>query len=351
MTKIAIVILNWNGIGFLRRFMPCVTSNSTSERVEIWVADNGSTDGSIGFLREMFPDVRLLEFDRNYGFAGGYNMALDKIKAEYYILLNSDVMVTPGWTEPLLRVMEDDKSIAACMPKIKDLKRREYFEHAGASGGFIDILGYPFCRGRIFNVLEKDTGQYDDLREVFWATGACMMVRGSHWQEEGGLDETFFAHMEEIDLCWRLKNSGKKIIACPSSVVYHLGGGTLPQYHPRKTFWNFRNSLLMLVKNLPPGKLYLVFIRLMFDWLSVIKFIAAFSFANSFAVLRAHLSFFGLIPGYLVKRREQHQRNIATKCYRTGKKSLLRKHGEIYPGMVVIDFFLLKRRYFTQIFK
>jgi GT2 family glycosyltransferase len=351
MTKIAIVILNWNGIGFLRRFLPYVTENTSSEQVEIWVADNGSTDGSMGFLREVFPEVRLLEFDSNYGFAGGYNKALAEIKAEYYILLNSDVMVTPGWTEPLLRVMENDKSIAACMPKIKDLRRREYFEHAGAAGGFIDFLGYPFCRGRVFDVIEKDTGQYDDMREVFWTTGACMIVRGAEWHNEGGLDETFFAHMEEIDLCWRLKNSGKKIVVCPSSVVYHLGGGTLPQYHPRKTFWNFRNSLLMLLKNLPPGKLYLVFIRLVFDWLSVIKFIAALSFANAFAVLRAHLSFFRFVPLYLKKRSGQHQRNITTKWYRSGKDVTLRKHGEIYTGSVVINFFILKRKHFSQIFK
>jgi len=351
MTKIAIVILNWNGIGFLRRFMPCVTEYSSSEQVEVWVADNGSTDGSMGFLRDRFPEVMLLEFDRNYGFAGGYNKALAEIKAEYYILLNSDVMVTPGWTEPLLQAMENDKSIAACMPKIKDLNRREYFEYAGAAGGYIDFLGYPFCRGRVFDVLEKDNGQYDDIREVFWTTGACMMVRGAHWHDEGGLDDTFFAHMEEIDLCWRLKNSGKKIIVCPSSVVYHLGGGTLPQYHPRKTFWNFRNSLLMLLKNLPPGKLYLVFVRLLFDWLSVIKFLVALSFSNALAVLRAHIAFFGLVRRYLKKRREQHQRNIAIKWFWTEKDATPRKHREIYSGSVVIGFFLLKRRYFSQIFK
>jgi GT2 family glycosyltransferase len=338
MIKLAVVILNWNGIGFLKRFLPSVIENSTEDHIEIWIADNGSTDGSIPFIKESFPLVRLLEFDRNHGFAGGYNKALSMINAEYFILLNSDAYVTAGWTEPLLGLMEGNGLVAACMPKIKDASRKEYFEYAGASGGYIDFLGYPFCRGRLFDVIEQDNGQYDDEREIFWATGACMMVRASDWHGSGGLDETFFAHMEEIDMCWRMKNQGKKIMICPSSTIYHLGGGSLPSLHPRKTFLNFRNSLLMLLKNLPPGKLHILLPRFIFDWLSIFKFLFSLSFSNAFAVIRAHLSFFRYFPAYL-KKRKQLQQSI----------SVIIDHKEIYKGSIVIDFFLRKRKLFSQI--
>lgn len=337
MTKLAIVILNWNGIDFLKRFVPSVIQHSAGDQTEIWIADNGSEDGSAVFLKKEFAGLRILELDCNYGFAGGYNRALSQIEAEYYILLNSDIEVTNGWTGPMLRLLESDQAVAACMPKIMDLNFRDHFEYAGAAGGFIDFLGYPFCRGRIFESIEKDTGQYDDENEVFWASGACLMIRAGDWHAAGGFDESFFAHMEEIDLCWRLKNSGKKIMACPSSVVFHLGGGTLPRYHPKKTFLNFRNSLLMLVRNLPGGKLYLVPVRLFFDWLSVVKFMTTFSFGNMMAVLKAHLDFFRLLP----------------RCFKIRKKLLsagrnVNNYG-IYHRSIVFDFFLAGKRYFTSL--
>ncbi len=337
MTKLAVILLNWNGLGYLKRFMPSVAGHTRGDHVTLWVADNNSTDGSLEFLKEHYPDVHVLEFDRNYGFAGGYNRALAVIKAGYFILLNTDVEVTEGWTEPLLRLMEENRNVAACMPKIKDLKRRNFFEHAGAAGGFIDFLGYPFCRGRIFDVVEEDTGQYDDEREIFWATGACLMVRSADWHAAGGFDEEFFAHMEEIDLCWRLKNAGKNIRIVPSSEVYHLGGGTLPETNPRKTWFNFRNSLLMLLKNLPPGRLYLLWVRLMFDWLSVIKFLSVFSFAMAFAVVRSHISFFSLFFEYYRKRRVL-----------SGKEKVV-IHNEIYKKSIVIQFFINREKFFSQL--
>ena len=347
MIRIAIVILNWNGIDFLRRFLPSVVEHSVGDHIEIWVADNGSVDGSQSFLKSQYPDIRLLELESNYGFAGGYNKALAIIKSEYFILLNSDAEVTPQWTVPLLDLMDRSPLVAACMPKVKDINRKDYFEHAGASGGFIDFLGYPFCRGRIFDEIEYDKGQYNNEREIFWATGACMMVRATDWHESGGFDERFFAHMEEIDLCWRLKSKGKKIMACPDSVIYHLGGGTLPQLHPRKTFLNFRNSLLMLLKNLPAPKLYLIFIRLILDGLSVLKFIFSLSFANAFAVIRAHWAFFKLSPVYFKMRKTLHNDGLSGRNNDSGRKSAI-THKEIYQRSIVADFFLLGRRYFSE---
>lgn len=338
MTKIAVVILNWNGRKFLERFLPDVIKNSRGDGIEVWVADNCSTDNSQELLKDRFPDVKLVEFDRNYGFAGGYNRAFSVIKAEYYILLNSDVEVTPEWMAPMLKLMESDRNIAACMPKIKDLNRREYFEHAGAAGGFIDFLGYPFCRGRIFEVIERDSGQYDDEMEIFWATGACMMIRAADWHRAKGFDERFFAHMEEIDLCWRLKNDQKQIWVVPSSVVYHLGGGTLPVSNPKKTWFNYRNSLLMLLNNLPPGRLHLLLIRMLLDWLSVFRFIVSFSFSNAFAVIKSHISFFMLLPEYYRKRRILLRQN---------RKVIM--HREIFKKSIVVRFFILGERYFSML--
>jgi GT2 family glycosyltransferase len=347
MKRIAIVILNWNGIEFLRRFLPSVVEHSVGDHIEIWVADNGSVDGSQTFLKSQYPEIRLLELGSNYGFAGGYNKAFETIKSEFFILLNSDAAVTPGWTDPLQKLMEHSPHVAACMPKVMDFARTEYFEHAGASGGFIDFLGYPFCRGRIFDEIEYDKGQYDDEREVFWATGACMMVRAKDWYESGGFDERFFAHMEEIDLCWRLKSMGKKIMVCPSSVVYHLGGGTLPQLHPRKTFLNFRNSLLMLLKNLPSSRLYLIFIRLLLDGLSVLKFVFSLSFANAFAVIKAHWAFFKLFPAYFKMRKKLHNDALPGRNFDSGRNRNV-THKEIYKRSIVADFFLKRRRYFSE---
>ncbi len=349
MKKLAVVILNWNGEKLLRKFLPGVVRHSMSDSTCVWVADNGSDDGSVGYVSREFPEVQLVRLDRNYGFSGGYNRALALIKAEYYLLLNSDAEVTPGWTEPLLQIMESNPDVAACMPKIRDEGKRDYFEYAGAAGGFIDFLGYPFCRGRIFDITEKDTGQYDDERDVFWATGACMMVRADDWHVFGGFDDGFFAHMEEIDLCWRMRNGGRRIMVCPSSLVYHQGGATLPGSDPKKTFLNFRNSLSMLLKNLHGRRLWLLLLRLCFDWLSVMKFVAALSFRNALAVVRAHIAFFRLLPDNIRKRRTM-QRLLSS-------MPTARKSGPGHPGFpavvyrrsIVFDFFILRRRVFSRL--
>ncbi|MDR0714385.1 MAG: glycosyltransferase family 2 protein [Bacteroidales bacterium] len=247
----AIVILNWNGCHYLERFLPSVEAYSQLPDVSVIVADNGSTDDSVACLRTRFPSVRILLLDRNYGFAEGYNRALRQVDARYYVLLNSDVEVTANWLPPLIAMMEKNENAAACMPKIKSEARRDFFEYAGAAGGFMDKYGYAFCRGRLFDTVERDCGQYDSETEVFWAAGACCIVRASFFHEAGGFDDAFFAHMEEIDLCWRWKNAGYSILYTPESTVYHVGGGMLPKDSPFKTFLNYRNNLLMMYKNLP----------------------------------------------------------------------------------------------------
>jgi GT2 family glycosyltransferase len=247
----AIVILNWNGCHYLKRFLPSVEAYSQLPDVSVVVADNGSTDHSMAYLRENHPSVRIVALNENYGFAGGYNRALRQVEARYYVLLNSDVEVTAGWLPPLIAMMEKNENLAACMPKIKSEAFRDSFEYAGAAGGFIDRYGYTFCRGRLFDTVEKDNGQYDSETEVFWAAGACCIVRASLFHEAGGFDDAFFAHMEEVDLCWRWKNAGYNIRYTPDSTVYHVGGGMLPQDSPFKTFLNYRNNLLMMYKNLP----------------------------------------------------------------------------------------------------
>ena len=267
MSSIAIVILNWNGQRMLAKYLPSVIQHS--EGAEIVVADNASVDNSVAFLREHYPTVRILTFEKNWGFAGGYNKALEMVEADYYVLLNSDVEVTEKWLQPLVAFMDSHPEAAACQPKLRAVANREAFEYAGAAGGFIDWLGYPFCRGRIFDTIEQDRGQYDNIEEVFWTTGACMMVRSTDYHAVGGLDERFFAHNEEIDFCWRLHNCGRHFFCVPQSVVYHVGGGTLPKGNPRKTFLNFRNNLTMLYKNLPADELHGVMRRRWFlDYLA-----------------------------------------------------------------------------------
>ena len=267
MSSIAIVILNWNGQRMLAKYLPSVIQHS--EGAEIVVADNASVDNSVAFLREHFPMVRILTFEKNWGFAGGYNKALEMVEADYYVLLNSDVEVTEKWLQPLVAFMDSHPEAAACQPKLHAVADRGAFEYAGAAGGFIDRLGYPFCRGRIFDTIEQDRGQYDNIEEVFWTTGACMMVRSTDYHTVGGLDERFFAHNEEIDFCWRLHNCGRHFFCVPQSVVYHVGGGTLPKGNPRKTFLNFRNNLTMLYKNLPADELHGVMRRRWFlDYLA-----------------------------------------------------------------------------------
>lgn len=270
MKKIAIVILNWNGAHMMRTYLPTVIKNSPE--AEVIIADNASSDDSLKMLASDFPEIRTIVLDKNYGFAEGYNKAFKQVEAEYYLLLNSDVDVPEGWLAPLLDFMESHPEAAACQPKLRAIKDRNSFEYAGAAGGFIDKYGYPFCRGRIFETVEKDHGQYDLNMEILWATGACMMVRSKDYWDAGGLDGRFFAHNEEIDLCWRIRLLGRKIYCVTDSVAFHLGGGTLPKGNPRKTFLNFRNNLTMLYKNLPDSELHHVMrIRFFLDWLAAFQ--------------------------------------------------------------------------------
>lgn len=295
MTKVAVVILNYNGRNFLETFLPSVIQNS--ESYEIIVADNASTDDSVSFLRNNYPTIKISQNPNNQGFAEGYNTALKHVSAEYYVLLNSDVEVTPNWIKPIVDLMENDNSIAACQPKIRSFNEKTHFEYAGAAGGYIDWLGYPFCRGRVFDAYEEDLGQYNDTKEIFWATGACMFVRASTFHEVGGFDANFFAHMEEIDLCWRMKNKGNKIYYCSDSTVFHVGGGTLHKSNPRKTFLNYRNGLAMLYKNLPSNKLFsTLLLRLVLDGVSGVKLLLGGSFSDLFAIIKAHFAFYAMIP-------------------------------------------------------
>ena len=254
MDKIAIVILNWNGRRMLEQYMPSVLMYSKGDATVI-VADNASTDDSLDLLEKQFPEVRIIRFDENWGFAEGYNKALTEVKAEYYVIMNSDIEVTQHWLTPLIEFMDNHPDVAACQPKLLSVANKDAFEYAGASGGFIDKYGYPFCRGRIFDTVEEDNGQYDTPAEVLWATGACLMIRSTDYWKVGGLDGRFFAHNEEIDLCWRLRMAGRKVCCIPDSQVYHVGGGTLPKSNPMKTYLNFRNNLTMLYKNLPDKEL------------------------------------------------------------------------------------------------
>jgi len=301
--KVAVVILNWNGKDFLQKFLPNVLSHSPEGSV--YVADNASTDDSLILLKEKFPEVKIVINESNGGFAKGYNDALRKIEAEYYVLLNSDVEVSPNWIEPIIKLMDIDRNIAACQPKILDYNNKNKFEYAGAAGGFIDKYGYPFCRGRIFNEIEEDSNQYNDIREIFWATGACMFVRSSVYHNLQGFDEDYFAHMEEIDLCWRMKNTGHKIFVVPSSVVYHVGGGTLNKVNPRKTFLNFRNNLTTLLKNDQSGFLFFKFwYRLILDGVAGIVFVLKGDFSHCIAIIKAHFAIYGNLGKTLRKRKE-----------------------------------------------
>ncbi len=299
--KVAIVILNWNGQLFLEKFLPKVIAYS--KNTQIIVADNQSSDNSIDFLKNNFPEVSIILNPSNDGFAKGYNLALKQVSAEYYVLLNSDVEVTDNWIEPIIRLMDKDILIAACQPKILDYNHPTKFEYAGASGGFIDKYGYPFCRGRLFNVLENDCNQYNDVTEIFWATGACMFVRAEAFWEVGGFDDDYFAHMEEIDVCWRMKNLGYKIYVEPKSIVYHVGGGTLNKLSPKKTFLNFRNNLITLTKNASSNFLFFKLIyRMMLDGIAAFKFLFEGHGSHFFAVISAHFSYYTMLPSTLRKR-------------------------------------------------
>lgn len=305
MISTSVVILNWNGMEMLRRFLPSVIAYSQGAGVEICVADNASTDASCEVVEREFPSVRLIRLDRNYGFAEGYNRALSQIEAQYVVLLNSDVEVTPGWLDVQIDYMEAHPQVAACQPKILSWHQKEFFEYAGASGGFIDRYGYPFCRGRIFEKVEKDCGQYDDPLPVFWATGAALLIRLEVYRQVGGLDSRFFAHMEEIDLCWRLCSRGYTLMCLPSSKVYHVGGATLKKENPHKTFLNFRNNLLMLYKNLPDKELGRVMrMRCLLDYIAAGVFLLKGDWGNACAVIKARQEFLRMRSQFVSDRKQ-----------------------------------------------
>ncbi|MBR0274498.1 MAG: glycosyltransferase family 2 protein, partial [Bacteroidaceae bacterium] len=302
----AIVILNWNGSSMLRRFLPSVIANTPSSLARIIVADNGSTDDSLAVLTTDFPQVEVIRLDRNYGFAEGYNQALRRVGESYdnYLLLNSDVETPEGWLQPMLDYMEAHPDVAACQPKLRAEHTRTHFEYAGAAGGYLDALGYPYCRGRIFDTVEEDRGQYDTVADVFWATGAALLIRAKMFWEVGGLDGRFFAHQEEIDLCWRLRARGHRIVCVPQAVVYHVGGGTLPKENPRKTFLNFRNNLLLLYKNLPERSLRRVFfIRFWLDALASLVFLMKGEGRSFKAVWQARRAFRQMKKDFVADRR------------------------------------------------
>ncbi|NIJ55916.1 glycosyltransferase family 2 protein [Dyadobacter arcticus] len=329
-SSVAIVILNYNGRHYLEKFLPNVVRYSDNH--DIWIADNASTDQSLNWITEHYPTLNIIQILENKGYAGGYNAALKQIQADYYILLNSDIEVTDNWIEPVIAFMDSDQAIAACQPKILAYDLPTHFEYAGAAGGYMDYLGYPFCRGRIFDTREEDIGQYDDVKDVFWATGACLFVRASAFHEAAGFDETFFAHMEEIDLCWRLLNLKHRITYCGRSVVYHVGGGTLHKSNPRKTFLNYRNNLVMLFKNLPKGRRWkTVLIRLILDALSSVRFMATGAWPDVVAIARAHFAFYRMIP------------TLVKQTPRTTYKAPL------YYRSVVWEYFVLGKHRFDQL--
>ncbi|MDC8001570.1 glycosyltransferase family 2 protein [Aequorivita todarodis] len=329
--KVAVVILNWNGRDLLEKFLPSVVKFSAEATV--YVADNASTDNSVSFISENFPTVKIIQNKVNGGYAKGYNDALKNLSEDIFVLLNSDVEVTENWLQPIISEFEKDASVVAAQPKILDYKNREYFEYAGAAGGFIDKYGYPYCRGRIFNTLEKDTGQYNDTAEIFWASGACLFVRADAFWQAGALDEDYFAHQEEIDLCWRLQAKGGKILYVGTSQVYHVGGATLSASNPQKTFYNFRNSLFNLLKNSKGTCTFCsIFLRMALDAIAAFQFLIQGKPKHFLSIVKAHFSFYGLVPKFLQKRKENASEIIYFKI-----KS------------IVFQYFILKKRRFKQL--
>lgn len=352
MIKIAVVILNWNGRTMLERFLPSVLRYSLldSPTESGWhvpnvapmelssaviVADNGSTDDSLAFLEEHYPQIPLIRLEKNYGFAEGYNRALATLDSyDYYVLLNSDVEPTPHWIQPVIAMMERDWRVAIAQPKLLMYNQRDTFEYAGGAGGYIDSFGYPFCRGRMFNTMEKDHGQYDDEADIFWASGAALFVKSKVWEKVGGLDSDFFAHMEEIDFCWRAKNHGYLVRYCPRSTIYHVGGGTLPKSTPFKTHLNFRNNLSMLYKNLPSSRLRrVIYLRIVLDWLAALKFLVEGHWGEFCAVRKAHREFRALRPQLVEKRRRLHHHTVSS----------------FYQGHILVEYYLLGRKTFTAL--
>jgi len=335
LAKCAIVILNWNGRKFLEQFLPFVIQ-STYSKYEVVLADNFSTDDSIVFIEKNYPAVRIIRFTQNWGFAKGYNEALKQVEADYFILLNSDVEVTPGWLEPMVELLENDPSIAACQPKIRSWHDKKMFEYAGAAGGWIDKYGYPFCKGRVFEICEEDLGQYDQAEPVFWASGAALFIRSTAFHEMKGFDEYFFAHQEEIDLCWRLQLGGYKVYYCPSSIVYHVGGGTLQRGNSQKTYLNFRNNLVMLVKNLPISKkIWIMPARFLLDAITAWRGLLTGESGYFIAIVKAQLSF---INWFFFYQKE-------------GRFPATRK-GRLYGYLqksIIWQFFIKKKKTFSEI--
>lgn len=334
--KTSIVILNWNGSNMLKKFLPSVLACSAN--AEVVVADNASTDGSLDLLRSSFPEVRLIVLDRNYGFAEGYNKALEQVKAQYYVLLNSDVEVGEGWLQPLVAFLDKHADYCACQPKLRAYHAPDSFEYAGASGGFLDRYGYPFCRGRLFSTVEKDEGQYDTITDVLWATGACLVIRSDDYWRAGGLDARFFAHNEEIDLCWRLRLAGRRIACVPESTVWHVGGGTLPKSNPMKTYLNFRNNLTMLYKNLSEQELKKVMrVRRVLDYVAALQMLLTGKPGEMKAVIKARRDFAKWKPLFRQDRLLiQNSRKVD-------------RIAEIYPGSLLACYYLRGKKLFSQL--
>lgn len=338
MKKVAVVILNWNGKELLEQFIPSVINYTDTDVADIIVADNCSSDNSISFLKEYYPDIKLIELSENYGFAEGYNRALAQVSAEYFVLLNSDVEVIENWLTPIINFLDNNMSVAAAQPKIRAYRNKDFFEYAGAAGGFIDKYGYPFCRGRIFSTLEKDSGQYDKAIDVFWATGACLIIRAKDYMDVGGLDASFFAHMEEIDLCWRLNARGRRVVCLPESVVYHVGGATLESESPRKTFLNFRNNLLMLYKNLPDSEFRKIYrIRKILDKIACLQFYLTGKSKNAKSILEAYRNF----------EENRHQYNLVRADNLNKVKDM--KVATVYPYSIIKSYYLKGNKIYSSL--
>ncbi len=328
--KIAVVILNWNGENLLQQFLPSVVSHS--QEAMVYVADNASTDNSVAFVKANFPTVQIIQNKQNGGYAKGYNDALKQAEADIYCLLNSDVEVTENWLIPILDTFEKEGNTVIIQPKILDYHKKDHFEYAGAAGGFIDKYGYPYCRGRIFDSIEKDTGQYNDTTAIFWASGACLFIRSTVFRKLGGFDEAFFAHFEEIDLCWRAFNSGHEAKYVGASSIYHVGGATLKDTNPKKTYLNFRNSLYTITKNAPGPLFPLLFTRMVLDGLAALKFLLGFKPSHILAILKAHISFYGRLPSLLKQRKGQH-----------------RKRQYFHQKSIVSAYYIAKRKTFNSL--
>ena len=336
--KTAVVILNWNGKSLMQQFLPALLEHTPSDEAQIVVADNGSTDDSISFLRTNYPEIQIIAFEENLGFAEGYNRALAQLDHQYVVLLNSDVEVTSGWLTTAIEYMDQNPEVVALQPKILSYKDKTSFEYAGACGGYMDMYGYPYCRGRVLNVVEKDTQQYDTVKDVLWATGACLFIKLDVYKQSGGLDAYFFAHQEEIDLCWRLRARGYRLACTPQSVVYHVGGGTLKVESPRKTFLNFRNNLLMIYKNIPADKLQSVMrLRFLLDYLALVKFMLTGHFGNALAIIKARIAYIRLKKEYILIREENLSKRVVTSI------------PEVFSQSLIFNFYFKGKKNFTEL--